>query len=360
MKEKRYLLWLFAVCFAALAFAFASASAMAADEEEDAFGNIMNTGYAKIGDVTFTAPAAGAPCAVTAKITLEGVEDFDNLKVKSAKLTYVLNGDRKTAQSVDMTGAGDSYTASIPGQPAGTKVAFYITVVDTLGNTSTEALPVDKVENAPSQLVAGVPDMDNSQDIVADSADLLGSYVGYDKDYIYAGYDLQGDMTGGTLDPPYIQLYGIKFSNPDVETGEGLMVGKLWIDLPLAVDKTVQDQFLPKLLSQAKEYMDKIPKEQIDRVMNTGMLVLDIGKLVAGQWMEGLLFSAEPTQIKSDNKKQFVGYLKRSTLGDNPSGFFRVIEITAANASIDSFMPIPLNCSHFIQIYTRDHEYDVK
>lgn len=356
MKGKKYL-WLVMALFAVMAVAVFAASAMAQDEE-DAFGNIMNTGYAKIGDVTFSAPAAGAACAVTAKVTLEGAEDFDNLKVKSVKLSYILNGDRKTLQSVDMTGSGDTYTASIAGQAAGSKVAFFVTVTDTLGNVSSEALPVDATSDVFAQLVAGVPDMDNSPDIVADSADILGTFIGYDKDNVYAAYQLQGAMTGGTLDPPYVQLYGIKFSNPDIETGEGLMVGKLWIYLPLTKEQAGKD-IINKLLSQAKDYLDKLPKGAVDNVISSGMLVVDIGKLVAGQWMEGLLFTSSPKQLSGPDKT-FVGSLNRSALGDNPSGFYRMIVLTAANASIDSFMPIPLNCSHFMQIYTRDHEYTVK
>jgi len=355
MKGKKYL-WLVMTMFAVMALSFFAASAMAAQEEEDAFGNIMNTGYAKIGDVSFAAPAAGAAVQVTAKITLEGKEDFENLAVKSAKLTYVVNGDRKGAKSVDLTGSGDTYTGQIPGLPAGSKVAFFVTVTDSLGNVSTEGLPVDAAAgDIYGQLVPGVADMNNSKDVVADAADILGTYIGYDKDKLYAAYDLESAMTGGTIDPPYIQIYGIKFTNPDVETGEGLMVGKLWINLPIAKDKTIQNQFLPKLLSQAKDYLDKIPKDQVDRVMNTGMLVVDIGKLVAGQWMEGLLFSASPEQLAGPSDKTFLGALNRTALGDNKSGFFRMIVLTAANASIDSFMPVPLNCSHFMQIYTRDH-----
>lgn len=350
--------WLVMVVLAVVAMAFAATTVMAQEEDEDAFGNIMNTGFARIGDVSFTAPAAGAPCVVTAKITLDGAEDFEDLKVKSAKLSYVVNGDRAGLKSVDMAGSGDTYTAEIPGQAAGTKVAFFVTVTDTLGNVSTEALPVDATKDVFGQLTAGLADMDNSPDIVADSTDILGTFIGYDADNVYASYQLQGDMTGGTLDPPYIQLYGIKFSNPDIETGEGLMVGKLWLYLPMAKENATKG-IIDKLLSQAKDYLDKLPADQVERVKSSGMLVVDIGKLVAGQWMEGLLFSAAPSQLASP-EKTFVGSLKRSALGDNPSGFFRMIVLTAANASIDSFMPIPLNCSHFMQVYTRAHEYEVK
>jgi len=354
---RRFIVFCAAVLFAALAPVAVFAQEA---EEEDAFGNIMNSGYVQINDVTFTAPAAGAPCTVTAKLALQGVEDYDDLSVKSAKLTYVLNGDRKTAATVDMTGAGETYSATIPGQPAGTKVAFYITAADSLGNTSTEALPVDSADKAAAQMVAGVPDMDNSAEIVADSVDILGTYAGYDKDYIYAGYDLQGDASGGTLDPPYLQIYGIKFSNPDADQTEGLMVGKMWIFLPIAKEEGTRDKFLAALPGQITGVMGTLPKEQIDYVKDTGMFVIFISKLLSGSWNEGLLFDVAPRQIDTGSKKKFAGCVKRSIMGDNPSGFLRMIVFTAANAGLDNFMPVPLNCSHFIQLYMRHHEYEVK
>ncbi|MFH1538404.1 MAG: hypothetical protein ABIH66_05555, partial [bacterium] len=156
---------------------------------------------------------------------------------------------------------------------------------------------------------------------------------------------------------PYIQLYGIKITNPDVDEGEGLMVGTLWIYLPLAKDKAVQDKFLPLLLEQGQEYIEKIGIEKINRIKETGMMALQIQKLMGGNIMEGLLFDSEPEAVTEGGK--FVGKIKRAALGENPSGYMRFIVITAANASIDSFMPIPLNCSNFMQLYTSSSSYTV-
>ena len=352
MKKSLYVL--FALIFA-LGVALVPMCAVAQEEEEDAFGNIMHTSYIKIKDVSFAAPAAGAPCKVTVAGEIVGAEDEEETPtVVSGTITYVIGSDKK---SVAMTCASNSCSGEIPGAPAGTKVAFAVALVDTFGNTTMTGLPVASADKAADSLVEAKADMDNSPDIVPDNMDILGTSAAFDAERLYVSYKVAGKVDGGTIDPPYIQLYGIKVSNPDIEQNEGLMVGKLWINLPLATDKAVQDKFMP-LLTQAKEFTDKINKDDFQNVLNTGMLVLDIGKLMGGNIMEGLLFSAK-AQGKTDGGT-FVGSILRSALGDNPSGFARVIVLTAANASIDSFMPIPLNCSHYMQVVFKNYDYTVK
>lgn len=318
-------------------------------EEEDAFGNIMETTFATVDELAASDAAAGADVTVTAKITLEDEEE--EATISSVVLSYSVNGG--AVSSVDMADNGDgSYAGTIPGQASGAKVDYYVTVTDSNGNVTTGAIA------GAANTVAAVPDMDNSEDIVGDDTDILNLSAGYDDTYLYVNFDVQGSIVGGTLDPPYIQLYGVKITNPDTEQGEGLMVGKLWVYLPLAKDKEVQDKFLPLLMDQGQEYIEKIGKDKIDRVMETGMLVLDIQKLMGGNIMDGLLFDAEPSADTEGGK--FMGKIKRAPLGENPSGLLRVIVLTAANASIDSFMPIPLNCSNFITIDTKANSYTVK
>lgn len=322
-------------------------------EEEDAFGNIMHTSYLKIIDVKVDAPAK-----VTATFEIVGAEDEEEpVTVKWAKINYIVNGELKTKKSVDMVCSGTTCTGDIA-EAAGTKVTVAIAASDNFGNTTTEAFKVQNADDPGGAMIDGTADIDNSVDIVPDDMDILGTAAAFDDENLYVSYKVQGKLSGGTVEPPYIHFYGIKMTNPDIEQSEGLMVGKLWINLPLAKDKAVQDKFMP-LLMQAKEYTDKVPKEDIQNVMDTGMLVLDIGKLMSGNIMDGLLFSAKAKGTVSDGNF-FTGSIKRAALGDNPSGFLRVIVLTAANASLDSFMPIPLNCSHYQQIVFNNHEVTVK
>lgn len=358
LNLRHYLMIAIMFAFGA-AMSFGSVAIAQEEEEEDAFGNIMHTSYIKIKSVDFAAPAANEPCKVTVATEIIGGEDEDEMPtVKSGKITYITGGDLKSKATADLTCDAGTCSGSIPGAAAGAKVTFAVSVVDSNGNTTTESLPVSGPDDVAGALVAGVPDMDNTEDIVPADMDLLNLSAAFDKDRIYVSYSVQGKVSGGTLDPAYIQLYGIKVSNPDIEQNEGLMVGKLWVNLPLAKDKAVQDKFMPLLLQQ-KEAVDKIGKDEIQKVMDTGMLVLDIGKLLGGNIQEGLLFTAKPEgAVTNDNT--FIGSIARGSLGDNPSGFVRIITLTAANASLDSFMPIPLNCSHYLQLVFTNHEYSVK
>jgi len=360
MKSKLYLVVLFAMLFGMI-FTVApmlTAPAKAADawaedspEEEDAFGNIMKTTFATIDKVDFTVPSANASCDVKAKITFTD-EDGES-KITAVKLQYFINGDYTNINEVVMSGGADGvYSSQLPAQPAGTKVDFIIRIEDSNGNVTSNSI------SSSSFMVQAIPDMDNSADIVGDNADIIGEAAGFDADNLYVSYNVQGKIDGGTVDPPYIQLYGVKVTNPDQEQGEGLMVGKLWVNLPLAKEKAVQDKFMPMILEQGAEVVKKIGKEKIDKVMQTGMLVLNIQKLMGGNFAEGLLFDADPDG-KIDGGK-FVGSIKVKALGDNPSGYVRIIILTAANASLDSFMPIPLNCSHFLTLYRSSYGYTVK
>jgi len=313
------------------------------EEEEDAFGNIMETTFS-----TIESTEAGAPLMFKTKINLHDEEE--EATISEVYMGYSVDGG--AVQEVKMSdNGGGVFSANILSPKKGSKIKYFYRVIDSNNNTTTGALP------GQDNMVAGVDDTDNSEDIVGDNADLLGLSVGYDDTYLYVNFDVQGEIDGGTIDPPYIQLYGIKITNPDTEQGEGLMVGKLWVYLPLAKDEAVQEKFMPMLLEQGQEYIEKIGQENIDRVMETGMMVLDIQKLMGGNIMEGLLFKAEPEATIDGGK--LMGKVKRAALGDNPSGYLRIITLTAANASIDSFMPIPLNCSNFITLYTSNYEMTV-
>lgn len=328
-------------------------------DEEDAFGNIMHTTYIKINDVKFTAPAANAPCKVTASLEIVGAEDEeDEVTVAAAKIWYSVNGDLKGKKSVDMTCDGTTCAGDIPGQAGGAKVTFAISAADNFGNTTTQGFKVVSADAAEDALVPGTPDMDNTEDIVPANMDLMDTAAAFDDEHVYIKYSIQGKIDGGTLDPPSISFYGIKLTNPDIEQSEGLMVGKLWINLPLAVTPEGQG-FIKGLLGQIGELPAGVTQADIQRTMDTGMLVLDISKLLGGNIVEGLLFKAE-AQGKVTNGNTFVGSIKRSALGDNPSNMARIIMLTAANNSLDSFMPIPYNCTHFQQIVFANQEYSVK
>ena len=326
----------FLVSLILASFLFLSLPSLYAQEEEDAFGGLMHTSFPAIEEVTLPSPPQPKkPTVVSAKITISTEEE--ETSIASAQLGYSIDG--KEWKYVEMkVREGDIYTAEIPGFPAGTEVTYYISVKDVFGNVSTEMPFKTSRAEVKKQLVQGAKDIDNSEDIVKDDLDILDTKVGYDDEYVYLSFTVQGKISGGTLDPPYIHLQGAKFTNPDVDEGEGLMVGKLLAYAPLALE-------IGKKLGAEKELGFPIPEFGL----------LDIQKLIGGKTEEGLVKEAE-VEVKVEGDA-FYARLKRKALGENPSGCLRVIFVTIANASIDNFAPIPMNCSPYTTIYLRAHTY---
>ncbi|MEW5946394.1 MAG: hypothetical protein AB1742_09360 [bacterium] len=358
MNRTHYLLYLLILLFAGLVFMPGAALASGDDapvvlaqygeeeeeweEEEDAFGGIMHTSLPMISDVTFTPaqPEAGQPVTVSCKVVMSEQEE-EEATVKSVQAGYTSDG--KTIKYVDLAPAGeDVYSGTIPGQPAGAEVTFFIRAVDTTRNVATEIPFKTTWPASKANMVPGAVDIDNSEDIVPDDLDYMDTYFGYDDENLYVGFHVQGNVTGGTMDPPYIQVYGAKFTNPDTDQGEGLMVGKLVIYVPMG-----------------KELAEKF-KEELDKVgfkfPESRMGVIDIQKIMSNP-KEGYVEAAAP-EGKADGGF-FVGRFKKVALGDNPSGYVRGIFLTAANASLDSFMPIPLNATPYTQLYFRSNGYTV-
>ncbi|MEW6203155.1 MAG: hypothetical protein AB1546_14345 [bacterium] len=320
-------------------------------EAEDAFGNILQTSIAKIDSVEFTAPAANAPCKVTAKITI--IDEDEEASLTAVMLTYYINGDPK-GTTIPMKEASGVYTAEIPGKPSGTKVDFIIRAEDSNKNVTSQAVATANFA------VAAIPDVDNPADIVGDDMDILGFSAGYDDTYLYVNYDVQGKISGGTIEPPDINAYGIKVSNPDIDQGEGVTAGKLWVSVPLAKEKVVNEKIM-SLLSEiisAKEFLEEIGMDKVERMKQSGMLVMDLSKLIGGKMTEWLLYNAEPDGVVDGGK--FTGKINRAVFGENKTGYYRILVVTVKNQSLDLFMPIPLNCSNYLTLYTDSQSYTVK
>jgi hypothetical protein len=314
-----------------------------AEEEEDAFGNIMNTSFPVIGAVKFARPAAGSPCKVSAEISMTG--DDPEAKVTSVRLIYYVDGAMDKPNDVAMAPVLGGCEAEIPAMAAGTKMDFIIRVESSNGNVATQAVPSAR------GLVETVPDMDNSEDIVSADLDILGVAVGYDADNVYVRFNVQGKITGGTEDPPFVHGYCVKVTNPDIEKSEGLMAGKMLAHMPL-VKGTGHGDDAPD-----DEWDKMMGREARRRVVETGTMLLDIAKMVGGKTDEA--FPDVKFSATADGGTLSTS-IARGAFGENPSGCLRILAMTVANASFDSFMPIPYNCSHFVVLYTSSQEYSVE
>ncbi|MBU8922063.1 MAG: hypothetical protein KOO63_09620, partial [Bacteroidales bacterium] len=143
------------------------------------------------------------------------------------------------------------------------------------------------------------------------------------------------------------------------EPYEGLMVGNLWIYLPLAKEKGFQERYIPLLYEQDDFLFDPyIRNKAIDHLKKTGMVVLNIQRLMGGRINEGILLSSNPEADVSPNK--FSGRVMRMPFMEGSPEYLRLIVLTAANPSLDDFLPIPLSCTPYIQIFFRHHSFSVK
>lgn len=315
--------------------------------EEDAFGNIMLTSFPQINKVTFNAPESGKPCEVIADVNLE--DEDGTAKISSVSLTYYVGGAPDKPSKIEMNKSDSGYKAVIPPMPKGTKVDFIIRAEDTNGNVAAQAIPSDK------NLILPVPDRDNTSDLVPDDLDLLQLSAGYDDRYVYISYTVQGKISGGTLEPPYIHGYIIKVTNPDIHQGEGLMVGKMWVYIPLTTDIDPKKKLVLWQDDKVYEAYDgRLGKSINERVAKTGSIMLDIKEFMVDG--KGALSFDVDSDVNLEGGR-FRGKVERKWLGENPKGYLRFIAMTFANASRDSVMPIPYNCSHFLTLYTFSQSY---
>lgn len=319
-----------------------------ASQEEDAFGNIMETTFISINSVSYSTPSSGQIVNVIANFSIE--DDEETATIMSAKLIYSINGGSETV--IDMKYSnGAAWIGTIPAQTSKTNVKFYIWAADSNGNVTTGGI------SSSYNLVPGVPDIDNSANIVGDDLDITNIAVNYDAKYIYLAYEVEGEVTEGTIESAFLHYYMVKFTNPDVDSGEGLMVGKWFFNTPYYKNEEIHDELIQEFLEQGAGYIEQMGEENIDRMFDTGLYVYDLQELMRGNVLEGILFNAAP-EGKS-TKGVFYGKIKRWPLGENPSEQMRLIFFTMANASLDSFMPMPLNCSNFLTIYFSNYEYTV-
>ena len=132
------------------------------------------------------------------------------------------------------------------------------------------------------------------------------------------------------------------------------MVGKLWVYCPL-IKQPEGKVLITKLLDLAGEKAKRLFQNELNKFIESGMVVLDIGKLMGGNISEGIIFQAQPEGTESGNV--FTGRIRREIFNDNPSGYIRIMMLTSANAATDSFMPIPLNNSHYLTLQLKSYSY---
>lgn len=144
--------------------------------------------------------------------------DKTDASVVDASLHYSINGE--SYQSIYMQqdkGDNDYWIAKIPKQSEGTVVDFYITAVDTYGNTVIEIPPAaEKSSLTDKENLQLLTEDDNDADqVVPQDLDILSSYLSYDNENINFKISVEKNISGGTLDPAFLNTYGALIYNLD-------------------------------------------------------------------------------------------------------------------------------------------------
>lgn len=309
------------------------------------FQNVAETTFPRIANIKFQKPAAGQPCPVKVEIT--ETDDKAKAKITAVKLIYYVGGNFNKPHEITMSkGWGKSYTASIPKMVSGAKVDFIIRAEDSNGNVATQAVPSSK------NLVSSITDIDNPSESITDSLDLLGMSAGYDNKTIYVQCKLQGEISPGTQDPPFVHVYAIKFTNPDVNPKENLYTGKAVCYIPLAVggefSNEEKESYWMKLLGSKEKYL---------KVKKTGAIFANVQDAFAQK--AGVAFPDVEYQLKAEGNN-LTAKISRAAFGKNPSGYLRIVSFTCRNKSLSSIFPLYMNCSNFLVLYTSSQSYKVK
>lgn len=309
------------------------------------FQNMAETTFPKIANIKFQKPTAGEPCPVKVEIT--EADDKNQAKITTVKLIYYVGGNFDKPYEIIMSkDLGKSYTASIPKMASGAMVDFIIRAEDSNGNVATQAVPSSK------NLVSSIADIDNPGESIADSLDLLGMSAGYDNKTIYVKCNLQGEISPGTKDPPFVHVYAIKFSNPDVNPKENLYTGQAICYIPLAVGSGFSNEdkesYWMQLLGSKEKYL---------KVKKTGVVFANVQDAFAQK--AGVAFPDVEYQLKAEGNT-LTAKISRAAFGKNPSGYLRIVSFTCRNKSLSSLFPLYMNCSNFLVLYTSSQSYTVK
>jgi hypothetical protein len=309
------------------------------------FQNISETTFPKIDNIKFQKPLANQPCPVQAEISC--ASDKKPAAITAVKLIYYANGNFDKPNELAMNkGEGNNYTASIPAMGSGTKVDFIIRAEDSNDNTASQAISSAK------HMVPSIADEDNPSESVPDSLDLLGMWAGYDSKYIYVRCNYQEKIAAGTKEPPFVNFYAVKFTNPDIDPTENLYTGKAACNIPMAMGNAITPQdegsYWLKLLGS---------KEKLLKIKKTGTVFADVRDAFAQK--SKTAFPDVDCISKADGNI-LTFKISRTAFGKNPSGYFRIVGFTCHNKSLTTVFPLFINCSNFLVLYTSSQSYTVK
>jgi hypothetical protein len=334
-------------------------------------------------------PAAGEDATVTASIGMIQLTEDDTAEVSSATLFYTTDGGENWEEET-MEQDGELWTATIPGQDAGTTVDYYVKADNEVGDISFQAAGRDMtikvgssigIEQTSSLNLAGYdPDDANdspfehlaiineeSEDADASpQADIREVRLGSDADNYYVRLKFGKKIDGGTFSPLNARIYlgvfiNLNSGSDDWDANKMSMrdyVEKLKNLFPMddsgAMTRKAAEHFgawfwfpladaIPALPG-----IGKIPKEAIIKINPDNLKVP--------------LFDTQSVKSKVKDDGTVDLTIKRSALGPDTNMFMMLFGVIEAAGSIADFKNIQVkfpDLSFPTIIKMVKHEYTV-
>ncbi len=217
---------------------------------------------------------------------------------------------------ITLTAQGEElWTCSLGTFSANTAVIFYLTILDEIGQRTIEAYPVSGwlPNNNEWTLVSQDPN-----DVGISDLDLFGCYTGYDAEYFYARLKVQGEISDGSLWPPWeaqINIYVAGIKNVSTNEQFGLTYIPLADDIP----------------SYGEEHVIALRSEP-----------------------NGDIVPETNAEYEEDDDELYMRCLFEP-IGDNPDGYYRLKYATAyANLNLDVEQ---IDSTFYCHFYPRNHSF---
>lgn len=273
-------------------------------------------------------------------------------------LNYSIDG--KNFEKIEMFQDEENkeiWRCEIPKMPSGTEVIYYIWARDTALNIATETPFVSNfLEDKNLALI--ISDKNDSSNTIMDDLDIISGYAGFDENYIYIKFGVEGKITPGTLQPTYAHIYAIGILNLDREAKK--ILDKFVKEIPpeeviKSLTKNEQKTGLEK--AHALVYLEHAKSMNYPPI---ALIHLKDINLIRWDNINSFLDTASFEYFIKENSLYVK--IKQEAIGKPPLETIRILMATGAITSIDWSNPAGgvVDFSNYADVYLRFHKYKVE
>lgn len=326
-------------------------------EHEENFPYARKTSYAEFKSVDFKIPEPGRPCTVTSEISLEQAGTGSvNAEIAKVLLVYYIDSKAESAVLMNL-GEDGKWMADIPGQKKGTRVTFYIYVLDTNGNVTSGAVPFE------NEIVSIPPMPDDPEGKIPDTLDIMEFAAGYDNEFLYVRFRTRGGFSEDITETP--DTYGIRISNPKSDINhETLFSERIWQYYPSA--RIYYDS------ENNRKYFKNIKKERELAQNNGDSKMMDFWNATEYSLKTGMFFFDASQEASYSGGKvfpqgntdgnMFTGKVALSQIGLSRGDSVRLLLMAMRKLEYASEDEVGLDlydCTHYLVLNLSNYSYVV-